>query len=543
MLLAASTRQSNRRERTPFGALAAVCERVAEAGTGIRWPSKKYQRNPVGFFREVLGFEPWSAQIEIAEAVRDHRNVTVKSGHKIGKSTIVAALALWFFCSFERACVPISAVKASQIDAAVWKEVRRLHRGAKVPLGGELHLNSQTGLRDEVDDRRIWGITAQSSEGAAGISGPNVFLICDEASGIHDKFFEVIGTSLAGSGGTVRKIYIGNPTRTVGEFWKSHNTNKKLFKCFTVSSESTPNAQGTGTVPGLAGPEWIAEKKAEYGEDSPEYAVRVRGEFTQGFDGKICPAELLDMAEAAWDLQPFEGPLQIGVDPAGDSTVGDASGFACRRGMKVSTVRRKFGLSTDEIVAMAIDMLRAERVEREVATPRIALDAEGPIGAEVEQKLRAHLMAHPGEFELVVVRGSKPRWGSFKYDLVRDELYGDTRDFLNAGGAIPTIVNLRADLGAAEFAVKLCRDKRERLTATPKKELRKMLGRSPDEGDACMLSIFGWQGAGLDEEDRLPTNDDVPEPARAAATSEDADDFGPGGMDNYAGADLWQGGR
>lgn len=525
-------RANPRRERTPFGALAAVAEGVAERGTGLSWPSRKYQRNPVGFFREVLGFEPWSAQVEIAEAVRQHRNVSVKSGHKIGKSTIVAALALWFFCSFERACVPICAVKAQQIDAAVWKEVRRLHRGALVPIGGELHLSSKSGLRDESDDRQIFGVTAKSDEGAAGISGPNVFLICDEASGIHDKFFEVIGTSLAGSGGTVRKIYIGNPTRTVGEFWKSHNTNKQLFKCFTVSSESTPNAQGTGTVPGLAGPEWIAEKVAEYGKESPEYAIRVKGEFTQGFDGKICPQELLDMAESAYDLQPYEGPLQIGIDPAGDSTVGDATGISYRRGMKVATVQRQFGLSTDAIVALALDTLRAERMPREVAMPRIAVDAEGPIGAEVEQKLRARLSSNPNEFELVVVRGSKPKWGSRKYDLVRDEVFGETRDFLNAGGAIPTSVNLRADLGAATFVMKVCRDKRERLTATPKKELRKILGRSPDEGDSCMLSIYGWQGVSSEEKDEEPGHEPPRAVARASSAFDDDDDTSP-----YAGSD------
>ena len=542
-MLARALRPSPRRERTPFGALAAVCERVAEAGTGFRWPSRRYQRNPVGFCREVLGFEPWERQVEILEAARDNRNVTVRSGHKVGKSTVVAALALWFFCSFERACVPLCAVKASQIDDAVWKEVRRLHRDAKVPIGGELNLTSRAGLRDTSDDRRVWGITAQSSEGAAGISGPNVLLICDEASGIHDKFFEVVGSSLAGSGGTVRKIYIGNPTRTVGEFWKSHNTNKALFKCIQVSSETTPNALGTGVVPGLAGPEWIAERKLEYGENSPEYAIRVKGEFATGFDGKICTAELLDMAETAYDLVPFEGPLSVGVDPAGDSTAGDATGIATRRGLKVSQVTREYGLSPDAIVVRVVDTVRENRLPREVAVPRVVLDAEGPIGAEVQQKLEAHLRAHPGEFELVPVRASKPRWGSQRYDLVRDEVHGQTRDFLHAGGAIPTIANLRADLGAPEFHEVLCRDKRRRLSATPKKELRKMLGRSPDEGDACMLSIYGWQSATgeLDEEHDLAAAQNT----RAAAVAQDLDDeLSEGGaFDPYAGASLWQGGR
>ena len=53
----------------------------------------------MGFFREILGVEPWAKQIEILEAVRDSSRVAVKSGHKVSKllalSTPVPTLEGW----------------------------------------------------------------------------------------------------------------------------------------------------------------------------------------------------------------------------------------------------------------------------------------------------------------------------------------------------------------------------------------------------------------------------------------------------------------
>lgn len=500
------------------------------------WPSPKYRRDPIGFAREVLGVKVTDALKNFLEALRTHRNVSWRSGHKTGKTTAFAVAALWFFCSFERACVPVLAVKEEQINFGVYKEIRRLHRGAKIPLGGELHVSCRAGLHELADDRKIWGLTAQKPEAVQGISGPNVLVLVDEASGVPDPVLEAVGTSTAGSGGVVRLAYAGNPTRTSGAFYRSHHGEKAKFKLLHTSSEDTPNARGaTGAdiVPGLAGPEWIAEWKANPGEDSPEYAIRVRGEFNSGFEGKILPVELLDMGEAAYDATAFEGQLQIGIDPAGDRTEGDATAIAVRRGLKIGTVLTWRGLKTDEIVAHALGLLATHRAARE-AIPRIALDAEGVIGSEVEQKLRAYLLSHPDAFELEVVRGSRPPrtgWAS-KYHLKRDEVWGEFRDWLEAGGAIPARPQLRQDLNAIDFGKTLGKDGKERLVATPKKALKKVLGRSPDEGDAATLAVYGWASVASEVEDAAAV-------AASSAAARDEDDEDAPTLNPYDGLAPW----
>jgi phage terminase large subunit len=486
--IAVDRRSRGASHRSPFAALAEVAERSAAKAEVITWPSARWRNDPVGFARNVLGIELWTAQVAILEAIRDNRNTTVRSGHKCGKSTALAVAALWFYCSFPRARVVMTAVKASQIDEVIWKEVRRLHREAKIPVGGELYALARSGLRDAADDRQVWGITARDGEGLAGISGPNVLVLTDEASGIPDRFFEVLGSSLAGSGGTARKCYISNPTRTTGEFYRSHTTNAHMFKCLHVSSEDTPNARGTGMIPGLAGREWIAEKRLEYGEDSAAYKVRVLGEFVHDKDGKIISLDLIAAAEAAWDEAPEAGDLQIGIDPAGDGILGDETAIAVRRGGKIVTVLTWRGQTEDAIVAHAMGLLGEHRRRAVVGTPRIAVDVEGGIGTRVMAKLRVAIESASASAALVEVRGGKKLWGSPDYDMVRDGLWGQAFEWIKAGGALPADVKLAQDLNAPTFTA----DKNRRYVATDKKALRKILGRSPDRADAVCLAIWGY---------------------------------------------------
>jgi phage terminase large subunit len=498
-----------------------ACARQSDA-EAITWPSPRWRADPVGFARDVLGVELWSKQVELLESIRDNRNTSCRSGHKCGKTTTLAVAALWFYASFPDARVLMTAVKASQVDEAMWREVRRLVRRSKAPLrsassdepdlrtsvfpiDGQLGERANYGLRAD-DGRQVWGMTARDGEGLAGISGANILILADEASGIQDRFFEVLGSSLAGSGGTARKCYISNPTRTTGEFYRSHTTNAALFTLVHISSEDTPNARGERTFKGLAGPEWIAERKAEYGEDSAQYRVRVKGDFVHDKDGKIISLDAIAQAQLAWDDAPETGDLQIGIDPAGEGEFGDETAIAVRRGAKIVTVLAWRALTEDGIVDNALGLLAEHRRRGVVGVPRISVDAEGGIGTRVFAKLKTAIeVAHFPTTEIVAVRSGKKFWGSPEFDMIRDGLWGQTRAWLKAGGALPEDVKLVQELNAPAFV----EDGNKRFRATPKKDLRKALGRSTDRADAVCLAIWGFASI-TTTEDLAPAREPVP---------------------------------
>src|SRR5207253_6893845 len=96
----------------------------------------QYHRDPVRFVREVLGSELWSRQAEILEAVRDHPQVTVRSGHGVGKTFVAACAALWWLYSHRPSLVLTTAPTARQVEHLLWGEIGRLCARARHPLPG-----------------------------------------------------------------------------------------------------------------------------------------------------------------------------------------------------------------------------------------------------------------------------------------------------------------------------------------------------------------------------------------------------------------------
>lgn len=101
--------------RSP-AAVAARHELVELESTGSVQKYAKYFDEPVGFFVDVLGVEPWERQTDILRAVAVHPRVAVRSGHKCGKSMSCAGLALWWICTRLRGKVVMTAPSADQVE-------------------------------------------------------------------------------------------------------------------------------------------------------------------------------------------------------------------------------------------------------------------------------------------------------------------------------------------------------------------------------------------------------------------------------------------
>lgn len=544
------------------------------ATTGVRFPDRYWWDHPVEFFGRILGVEPWSKQVEILEAVRDHERVAVRSGHKVSKSHSAAGIAACYYCSFPDARVVMSSTTSRQVDQILWRELRMMRArsgrcvackaadpdGRRIPrpcphsalIEGELGGLARTGLKSD-DFREIVGFTAREAEAVAGVSGRHLLYIIDEASGVPDEIFEAIEGNRAGG---ARIVLFSNPTRTQGEFFDAFTAKKDFYHGVAVSSEETPNVtSGKRLIPGLATREWIEEKRREWGEDSPIYRVRVKGEFVLGEDGRIFSIHTIATAEQRWRDDTCDvcegagtigeskkicvtcrgsgqataaGRLFIGLDPAGPTGSGDETVFCVRRGLKMRALNAHLGLTDDAHLAHALSLIDAHRLPRE--TPVIVMDSEGEVGWNVYQKLKEHLDEKQNRkappFELVRVRSSdKAVRRPHVYDRVRDELAANLEAWFRDGGMILEDAKLAKELHTLTWEQAV----NGRLKLISKKAIRKILGRSPDRYDALVLAC--WEPLSLQE-------DELPPSAKGAAADDDDDDVPA--LDPYSGGDTWR---
>jgi len=136
-------------------------------------------------------------------------------------------------------------------------------------------------------------------------------------------------------------------------------------------------------------------------------------------------------------------------------------------------------------------------------------------------------------FDLVPIRASdrSPR-EPLVWDRMRDALWGNLARWLKPvdvgglGGAIPEDAFLEGELHAHAWTI----GTNGRSKATPKKDVKKLLGRSPDRADAVALAA--WES--------LPTDDDDEAQRRRARerserSAELRTPFGAPTIDPYAG--------
>lgn len=524
-----------------------------------RWPSPKYRGKYVEFAHDILGIELWSSeewgiedpesggQVEICRACAEHERVAVASGQKIGKTTVEAVIALCDYCSYDDMRVIVTASTGYQVDEVFWRElvIRRTRAGKCVPclkadpfdktiprpcphsafIDGEIGQKARTGLRSGF--REIFGLTANEGEALLGISGANLRFIIDEGSGVRDAIMRGLDGNRAGG---ASMLMFGNPTKNEGYFFEAFHEKAKFWRTFNISSEHNPNAiSGEKLIPGLATRGYIDERKEEWGEKSPEYTIKIKGRFAVHEAGKIFSLHAIGEAEARWHDAPAVGRLFVGVDPAGATGTGDESAFASRRGSKQLELEVARGLDEDAHLVRILAIIGRHRTAQREPKPVVVIDREGAVGAKLLGLLRDYVERNPDAFELVAVRASD---GAVRqpavYDRVRDELAANLEGWLRAGGAIVSDFKLTKELHVLTWRQRANDGK---LKLTPKDEIKKELGRSPDRFDALALAC--WEPISLRDDDNPA--------ARAAARDDDAEqDFAPG-LDPYAALDYWRG--
>ena len=225
----------------------------------------------------------------------------------------------------------------------------------------------------------------------------------------------------------------------------------------------------------LISPEWVEEKRQEWGEDSPLYVSRILGDFPEAGENQLISLALVEAAIHR-EVSP-EGEKVMGLDIArfGD----DLTVYCIRQGNAILSFYSDAKQDTMAVTGRAKQMLEVEGISQ------ICADVIG-IGSGVVDRLTEQNINVLG-----INSGSKAREAN-KYFNRRTEMWFVARDWLKTG-KIPNDDRLIRDLTAPRFTY----TSQGQYKLESKEDTKKRLGRSPDFGDAFVLSLC--QGRGIED--------------------------------------------
>lgn len=283
----------------------------------------QYGPDPVLLVREVLGGDPDPLQCDIMRAVaRGDRRISIRSGHRVGKTTTLAWLTVWHALTrFPQKTICTSAT-STQLFEALASETKAWFKKLPAALQDLFEIQvDQIRLKAAPEESFVSYVVskAETPEALAGKHSENLLLIADEASGIPEQVYEAAVGSMAAPNACM--ILAGNPVRSSGYFWKTHNKPGMLenWTRFHISSLGHPR------IP----LDFIKQVEDTYGRDTNAFRVRVLGEFPTGDDDTVIAFQLVESALKR-DVTPLHVQPVWGVDCARFGS--DASAICKRRG-------------------------------------------------------------------------------------------------------------------------------------------------------------------------------------------------------------------
>lgn len=267
----------------------------------------EYFSNPVKWAYDYLGIQLWGKQAEIAMAVVDNKNVVVKAGHETGKSFVAGVLICWWIDTRWQlpggAFVVSTAPSTKQINAIVWREVRRFHQLAQQrfdekvvdhPLPGYITSDAHWRLPGGIELGYGSKPPESKEDTMSGIHARYVLAIGDEAVGLAEALIDDLGNIT--SNATSRRFLICNPTNPLSYVAKLFKNKIASWVKFTISVFDSPNFHGGEGLPvevleSLVDQTYVDNKLDEWGQayqdpdtgqwlsKSPKFIARVLGEF------------------------------------------------------------------------------------------------------------------------------------------------------------------------------------------------------------------------------------------------------------------------
>jgi hypothetical protein len=456
----------------------------------------RYYDDPVGFARDCINWDDGEGLTEYQEEVLDsiprRKRVAVRGPHGLGKTGIAAIAVHWFALTRDAAGVdwkiPATAGSWHQLTQYLFPEIHKWAGKLRWDKVRDGRPYSRTHELQNLNLRLAHGSAfAGASANAALIEGAHadsLLFLFDEGKAIPASTFDACEGALGGTGEAFA-LALSTPGAPQGRFYDicRHLPGYEDWHPVHVTLERAVAAGRVST-------EWAEQRARQWGEASAIYQNRVLGEFYASDEDSVIPLAWAEAAVARWHAwddagRPDPGrPRTVGVDVA--RTGQDRTVLAIRKGPVIIELRRFVKEDTMQTTGHVKGILEADDSVTAV------VDVIG-IGAGVVDRLRE---LHMKVVAFNASKGSKAKDSTreFGYANRRSEALWTLRQALDPSGdpdiALPDDEMLLGDLSAPHWTV----TSGGRIQVEGKDEIHKRLGRSTDDGDACVMAFVPHLG-------------------------------------------------
>lgn len=463
---------------------------------------RRYRKKPFEYVAEYCGVI-WDKQRQIIQSFETapHR-VLVRSGHKVGKSWLNAALITYAYECCGPCRVIVTAPTKDTLKDTLFGELRR----NRPNLPGLKPVNPEASMRPG------WDIMARATnrgEAFQGRHGEIVYLFFDEATGIHPIYFEA-GTSMhTGVQDMGSWVCTYNPLDITSYVYFLEQTG--LWDVISISQLEHPNIQAE--LNGLAPPypsavrlNQVITSLDEYGtrlsDRDPEYPNEVvltwkDGRKVRWLPGPIADARVLGRwpqegintvwTESLWnrvmgirrDVDP-KWKVQIGCDVAryGD----DATTIWVRKGIAFMEAHEIKKASTKQIADILKNLCWQYKADRDEKQIPVLIDGIGVGGGVVD---------NADGFKFIDVQSSaKPSredCHNFRSELWIAPLEHAKEDLIDLSRIPKNMLHrLRNELLGARYII----TPDNKYLVESKDRMKERLKRSPDYADGFNLACY-----------------------------------------------------
>ncbi len=433
----------------------------------------RWKMHPDRMVRDLFGVEPDFWQEEGLQAFPTTQRMAFKASKGPGKTCELAWMIWNFLLTRPHPKIAAVSIDRDNLRDNLWTELAYWQQ--KSPLLSKTF----TWTKERIfanDFPETWWCSARSyaksadkaqqANTLAGLHAEYIMFVLDESGGMSEAIMEAADAALS-TCAEGHIVQAGNPTHLSGPLYNACTKDRYLWKVIEINGDpDNPKRAKRINI------EWARDLIKRRGREDPWVLINVFGQFPpSSLNSLIGPDQVREAMKRYYREYEFNAaPKVIGVDVAREGD--DSSVIATRQGIQMFPLKKYFNV--DSIFGAG----EVARKWNDWGADACFIDGTGGFGSGWVDQL-GQLGKAP-----VSVHFSAKAHAPHRYANKRGEMIFDFVDWIKDGGALPDDDRLLGALVNTTYTFQ-----GDRLLISQKEDIKALIGYSPDEMDAAILTF------------------------------------------------------